>query len=577
MAIISKSRNILASKLSQNIFIVSMTLLFWLPSINSNVDPHHDGYVFAQGVAISQGYAPGSEIFTQYGLIQMYLIGVVIKIFGSYLIVLKLLAYVIHLIIIKQIFKIFKNFEIRYGYLISLLYIITAHFLSPSQGINLYWVSTIFASLTLLNFQLLFNYVHGNQRYFLIYNSLVNILLFLTRPQLALANYLVLFIILVLLKIPNKKKIILNYIIYNFILILFTIFTLNIFQIYDFLFENIIVFTRNFYLDVFPAYKYTLGMMSFIFVQLGPLSITILIFAIVSRYKFKDISLRKIFISKYLIMFCTNIIFTILIYVLFTQIENRPPFGYLILLIIIGYLIYIFPIYLSLVQLGVIGNNLGKLAKDNILIAIYLVIMVMLNLYSGLDYQHVWLASSNLIVAFFILLKVIKINSKFVTILLSLVLSIQILKIYQQDQNYFSPINKDNDSIFWGMAKTDLVDNLENYETIVKDIYSKSSSNSAIYLCVDGLVSVLDGNFRSYDSMFVDWPSAFTKLVSEQRQTTLNGGPLIFVCANNQSEAEDRIVNISSTYNYKMVSPLSPPLVNGPFFSYRIFVFDKSN
>ncbi len=554
-----------------------MTLFFWLPSINSNVDPQHDGYVFAQGVAISQGYSPGSEIFTQYGLIQMYLLGGVLKIFGSYIIVLKLLAYVIHLIIIKQIFKIFKNFEIRYGYLISLLYIITAHFLSPSQGINLLWVSTIFSSLTLLNFQLLFNYVHGNQKYFLIYNSLINILLFLTRPQMALANYLALFVILVLLRIPNKKKIISNFIVYNFLLISFVIFTLNILQIYDLLYENIIVFPRNFYIEVFPGYKFTLAMMKFIFVQLGPLLITILIFAMVSQYKFKDILFRNILLSKYLIILSVNTFFAFLTYFLFTQIENRPPFGYLILLIIIGYLIYVFPVYFTLVQLSLIGKYSGILAKENILIAMYLVIMVMLNLYSGLDYQHVWLASSNLIVAFFVFLKVIKINSKFVTILLSLVLSIQILEIYQQDRNYFRPIIKDNNSIFWGMAKTDLVDNLEKYETIVKDIYSKSSSDSAIYLCGDGLVSVLDGNFRSSDSMFVDWPWAFTKLVSEQRQTTLNAGTPIFVCANNQAEAENRIVNISSTYNYDIVSPLNPLLVNGPYSSYRIFVFDKSN
>ena len=127
------------------------------------------------------------------------------------------------------------------------------------------------------------------------------------------------------------------------------------------------------------------------------------------------------------------------------------------------------------------------------------------------------------------------------------------------------------------MAKTDLVDNLQNYETIIRDMYSNSSSNSAIYLCVDGLVSVLDGNFRSSDSMFVEWPSAYTKTVAEQRQKSINLAPLTFVCANNLAEAEDRIENISKTYKYEIVTPPSPPLVNGPFFTYRIFVFDKSN
>ena len=577
METVSKIRNFLASKLSENLFILSVTLFFWLPALNSDVDPHHDGYVFAQGVAISQGYSPGSEIFTQYGLVQMYLLGLVIKIFGSYIILVKLLAYILHLIIIKQIFKIFKNFEITYGYLISLLYIVTAHFLSPSQGINLQWVSTIFASLTLLNFQLLFNYINENQKHFLIFNSLINILLFLTRPQLALANYFVLFIIIILLKSINKKKMILNFIIYNTTLIFFVISCLVIFQIYGILYENIIVFPRNFYVDVFPAYKYTLGMMKYIFFELVPLLVVILIFAIVSRDKFKNMFFKRISISKYLYIICTNIIFIILIFILFDQIENRPPFGYLILLMIIGYLVYILPIYFTLVQLNLIGGNLGKLAKENILIVLYLVAMVMLNLYSGLDYQHIWLASSNLIVAFFILIKIVKINSRFVSITLCLVLSFQIMKIYEQDQNYFSPIIKDSNSIFWGMAKTDLVDNLQNYETIIRDMYSNSSSNSAIYLCGDGLVSVLDGNFRSSDSMFVEWPSAYTKTVAEQRQKSINLAPLTFVCANNLAEAEDRIENISKTYKYEIVTPPSPPLVNGPFFTYRIFVFDKSN
>jgi hypothetical protein len=576
MGTVSKIRNFLESKLSENLFIFSVTLFFWLPALNSDVDPHHDGYVFAQGVAISQGYSPGSEIFTQYGLVQMYLLGLVIKIFGSYIILVKLLAYIIHLIIIKQIFKIFKNFEITYGYLISLLYVVTAHFLSPSQGINLQWVSTIFASLTLLNFQLLFNYINGNQKYFLIFNSIINILLFLTRPQFALVNYLVLFVILVLLKSVNKKKIISNFIIYNTTLILFVISSLMIFQISNILYENIIVFPRNFYVEVFPAYKYTLGMMNYIFFQLGPLLIVILIFAIVSRYKFKNMFFKRIYISKYLYVFCLNILFAVSIFILFNQIKNRPPFGYLILLMIIGYLVYILPIYFALVQLNLIGKNLGKLAKENILIVSYLVAMVMLNLYSGLDYGHVWLASSNLIVAFFMLIKIVKMNSRFVSITLCLVLSFQIMKIYEQEQTYFSSIVKESNSIFWGMAKTDLVDNLQNYETIVKDVYSNSSSNSAVYLCVDGLVSVLDGNFRSSDSMFVDWPSAYTKTVAGQRQKTINLGPLIFVCANNKAEAVNLIENFSKTYTYEMVSPLYPPLVNGQFFTYRIFVFDKS-
>lgn len=79
-------------KILQPLFIFIFTLSVASVFSQIGVDPHHDGILFKPAVDVARGQALFRDTFTQYGALTTLLQALAIKVFGEYLIVIRLLT-----------------------------------------------------------------------------------------------------------------------------------------------------------------------------------------------------------------------------------------------------------------------------------------------------------------------------------------------------------------------------------------------------------------------------------------------------------------------------------------------------
>jgi hypothetical protein len=74
---------------------ILIPIFFIISSSNWGLDPLHDGATFPSAVAFAEGKMIFSEVQNQYGLVQAFIEGIVMKVFGPYLIIQRLTGTVI--------------------------------------------------------------------------------------------------------------------------------------------------------------------------------------------------------------------------------------------------------------------------------------------------------------------------------------------------------------------------------------------------------------------------------------------------------------------------------------------------
>lgn len=72
--------------------LIVINLFILLPQSRFDPDPHHDGYMFAGAVAVSEGRVPNRDFLAQYGPLVPLIHGIWLRIFGEYLINLRILT-----------------------------------------------------------------------------------------------------------------------------------------------------------------------------------------------------------------------------------------------------------------------------------------------------------------------------------------------------------------------------------------------------------------------------------------------------------------------------------------------------
>ena len=134
------------------IFIFIMTLIVAGYFSTIGVDPHHDGILLKPALDMVSGKILFKETFTQYGALTTIIQAIALKVFGSYLITIRLLTAFFYALISLLLYFIFQRFLPKLILFISLLiWLLMAPY-------NI-WVLLPWSSIYALFFQLLTTYL----------------------------------------------------------------------------------------------------------------------------------------------------------------------------------------------------------------------------------------------------------------------------------------------------------------------------------------------------------------------------------------------------------------------------------
>jgi hypothetical protein len=209
------------------IFIFSATLIISGYYSTIGVDPHHDGIVLKPSMDVMSGQVLFKDTFTNYGALTTYIQAFSLKLFGPYLITIKLLTAFFYALISLLLYLIFKRFLPKLILFISLLIWL---FMAPYYSLPFLSWSSVYA----LFFQLLATYLfilffEKKSLKYLILASLFTNLVFWCRQPVGIFMFLaicVYFVFLLLTKQISFKlfdKYLSHFILINFLVSLFFI------------------------------------------------------------------------------------------------------------------------------------------------------------------------------------------------------------------------------------------------------------------------------------------------------------------------------------------------------------------
>jgi len=209
------------------VFIFSATLIIAGYFSTIGADPHHDGILFKPAMDVMSGQTLFKDTFTQYGALTTFIQAFALKIFGPYLITIKLLTAFVYALISLLLYLIFKRFLPKLILFFSLLIWL---FMAPYYSMTFLPWSSIYA----LFFQLLAAYLfiiffEKKSLKYLIFSSLSTNLVFWCRQPVGVFMFLaicVYFIFLLLTKQISFKlfdKYLSHFILINFFVSLFFI------------------------------------------------------------------------------------------------------------------------------------------------------------------------------------------------------------------------------------------------------------------------------------------------------------------------------------------------------------------
>ena len=143
---VQKLKSVLFFRTPFLLAIESFALYFW---VRLDPDPYHDGFIYAQAIAVKDGLFPNRDFFAQYGPIAPLIHGSWLRINSSSLLDLRLLN---GMLIIGIGYLLQRNitskFGFRVGFLINAVWVFTLASHMP-------WPSIISTFLTLLSFTIL--------------------------------------------------------------------------------------------------------------------------------------------------------------------------------------------------------------------------------------------------------------------------------------------------------------------------------------------------------------------------------------------------------------------------------------
>lgn len=280
------------------IFLITLIVAGYFSTIG--VDPHHDGILIKPAFDLASGKILFKETFTQYGALTTIIQALALKIFGRYLITIRLLTAFFYALISSLLYLIFKRFLPKLILFTSLLIWL---FMAPYYV----WTFLPWSSIYALFFQLLTTYLlilffeKKTQIYFIL-ASISTALIFWCRQPVGVFTFLAInaYFIYIFFNKQIKKQIFTKYLIEFFFINFLVSF---IFIIYFILNDSLIDWWKQ---SILLAFHFNqtygsgfdiLGVIRSLFpISLSPLSIWVLIpiftlLLMVTNYKNKFLPL----------------------------------------------------------------------------------------------------------------------------------------------------------------------------------------------------------------------------------------------------------------------------------------------
>lgn len=522
----SEPRLLQKSKVHQNLLLKSfqnsdfpsyLLLSLILSIINFNffrldVEPHHDGIIFAQAVGVAEGLIPNRDLFAYYGPGSAWIHGFVLMLFGDKLIVLRFFTMFLILITSVCLFHLLKKFIGQFLALgITLCWGIT-------PGTNFPWPSEISTSLVILAMVVLGSErFAGNEEKRTYIASLILVLATYVRIHVVIISILVIAVMLTIKSNRNLAKIwILAHIICHTIIwiLMFCVGSSTGFI------RDSINYPRSVALGGHFSISYFVGLMFY------P-AFFILLSTLYKFFCFKVQTARLEVIYRLLLLLVSFSLASFVIY--FYNQPRNPPQTYRNPQIIAVDLSNMFPaalcywsaFYLIILSVGYVRNHLIKAPIENSntkalrtpLVFLAISLGSLAQLYPLYDKFHLWFISPIVFVGVAALLEGrvanLIIHRMAIAAVISLLISTQlVLCIVNANKvrvEYKSPI-------LAGMYG--IPSHVLRIDKTLEFVSKFSSANEIRIDCSNGLYSVANGSFLSNTPAFVNWGPKYDRPAS---------------------------------------------------------------
>lgn len=185
------------------IFIITFITSGYFSAIGT--DPHHDGIVLKPAIDIAQGKMLFRDTFTQYGALTTLIQALAIKIFGEYLIVIKLTTAFFYGLIAVLIYLIWSLFLSKKLAVFSwLVWLALAPYLSV---VFLPWSSVYALFFQCFTLYFLINYLNAKSKKFILYAGILGGLAFWAKQNVGAYTIAASVISITLVQVLSRKKI----------------------------------------------------------------------------------------------------------------------------------------------------------------------------------------------------------------------------------------------------------------------------------------------------------------------------------------------------------------------------------
>ncbi len=475
-------------------FVIQSAVLFGVSPFQG--DGHHDGIVFAPSVAFSEGLVVQKDAFSQYGPLNVWLYGSILKLFPNQVLVLRIAVALLSLITAWVLFQVLKRTSLSNRAILITTTWITANavYMTSFPASPLPWASVTANLFALIG---LFFLVAENR------DKKQNKALFLSGlffgvSVFARVQFIALIPILLLLMLVTKTLMTMKSLVW---MALGFVFGMS-FIVYILLMQGALIPYVNqsivFPITKYPSFGYSTNYNLYLFTLL----LTVPIFA------FGLLFLIKKLIKSFSTVLATIMILSLLLVLNFVSRWVVPNSTLpLIPRVVIGEIIeksglwlgYSSALVCLVAPLMLLKKH--KLHRDTTSIGELATIATgfigVLQLYPYPDVQHLWWASPILIPALHFAPKV-ALTKEFLLLCKCTILTGLILFVYFLHQPWYEFKNHSMKGVYSTQEKTEL------YEVFLP-IEKYTDSRSYRFDCEDGIHSVAGGKYLSVDKWFVNW------------------------------------------------------------------------
>lgn len=196
------------------IFLITLIVSGYFSTIGA--DPHHDGIMLKPALDMIAGKVLFKESFAQYGILTTIIQALALKIFGSYLITIRLLTAFFYSLISLLLYFIYKRFLPRFLLIVSLFIWL---FMAPYYLVTfLPWSSVYSLFFQLLVVYLFILFLENKSFKYFIFGSIVTAIIFWFRQSVGLFTSLAVIVYFIYLFITKRieKQVLKTYLLYYF-------------------------------------------------------------------------------------------------------------------------------------------------------------------------------------------------------------------------------------------------------------------------------------------------------------------------------------------------------------------------